>query len=523
MNNFFKKTVLACTLAFTFAASSIGMVACDNTQKPNPDENPPAEQTYEVTFHYDFAPDGAYDETTKQPDTYLKTEVLESKGEAITVSRALQRKFDCVEGYSTCGYSTESWKTSVTADLDVYVLYEALPTYTITFKNVDGSVIEEVKVPVGTEYVSAQYPEKVTYLIDTTAYNALNETAKGAYEAYSAKSGWYILSAQKTGYIAIETGKVFTEFTGNMGDFNADVVMTATDAVADKQVKLNANANITVDGNKDATYTHVSSLPYRFSSTDCTILLKYKTLEEATAAGKAEEWTKAKNTYDAQEGNKYALETYMAWDGDWIYIFMEVTKPNVATIGKAGMQAIGANPRGDGVELWYTLGKNYGEMNSRQFGTLAIDAFGSQCVHPGYQFAYGDFLTYTSKLQNTTYDVTTWNGEAYQTDATGYNVEIKMPAYVNVYDLEAVSETFGGEGWGEKVTNGMPMVFSTELKAMQSIPSAEDIATMVETGSADSVRDNYGLRTMGGGWTTNTPNTSKTDYRIFDTTVVFVA
>ncbi len=516
MKKLFGKMAMAIALVLTLIVGSIGFVACDN---PKDSTSGGGDTNYNVTFHYDFDPTGGYDAQTKRPDAYKKSEVLVSeKGAGVTVSRTLQRKFNCVKGYQTAGYSTESWKTAVTADMDVYVLYEKLPTYAVTFKNVDGTVVETVEVAQGTEYTASEFPANVTYIIDTTAYNALDTAAKGAYEAYSAKAGWYILTAQKSGYIVVETGKVFDKWAGDLGDMTEDVVFNAITKDADVQVKKMASgSSIAVDGDKDASYVHVSSLPMRFASTDCTYLDKYASREEALAVSEDEalKYDKAKTAYEDSNGDAYALETYMAWDGEWIYIFMEVVEPTVGTYGKEAMDAVlGGHQRTDSPELWFNLGGEY--------ASLKYDAFGYKFVSPDYPYAYESNMTYVTKLVGGTFDLTTWDGSAVITDATGYNVEVKIPAYANPSASATPSTDIGGEGWGAKVSNGMSMVISTSLHDISNVLSADSLTEIKETGSADGVKAQLGHQNIGGGWTIATPNTSKTDYRVFDTTLVFV-
>lgn len=133
------------------------------TDDPNPDDKPddpetPVEQDYKITFHYDFAADATLDENGKASAYESTAEYTSKKGKRVSLTTAMKEMF-AMDGYKIKGYSTTAWqKDGISADMDVYVLYEALGYFTITFQNPDGSVISTLNKKEGEALAASEYP-----------------------------------------------------------------------------------------------------------------------------------------------------------------------------------------------------------------------------------------------------------------------------------------------------------------------------------------------------------------------------
>lgn len=167
------KSLLAKILCVLLASVMVfGLVACGGGNDDSgstgsssstgggetPTPTPPVEQDYTVTFHYDFDANATLDAEGKA-STYLKTmELTSKKGKKVTVTTGMKEAFN-VDGYKIKGYSTTAWqKDGITADMDVYVLYEKSGLFTITFANPNGSTIKTLEKVEGESLTAAEYP-----------------------------------------------------------------------------------------------------------------------------------------------------------------------------------------------------------------------------------------------------------------------------------------------------------------------------------------------------------------------------
>lgn len=123
-----------------------------------PTPTPPVEQDYTVTFHYDFDENATLDADGKA-SSYLETmELTSKKGKKVTVTTGMREAFG-MDGYKIKGYSTTAWqKDGITADMDVYVLYERSGLFIITFANPDGSTIKTLEKIEGAKVSADEYP-----------------------------------------------------------------------------------------------------------------------------------------------------------------------------------------------------------------------------------------------------------------------------------------------------------------------------------------------------------------------------
>lgn len=155
----FLKSLAAVALSATMLT---GLAACapgsggDNEDPGKITE--PEKKDYTVTFHYGLAAGATLDANGKASAYSAKEEMISKEGRKITMTTALQNKFN-VDGYKIIGYSTDAWKTNgITADMDVYVYYAVLENYTVTFKNPDGSVIKTITISEADELTEEMYP-----------------------------------------------------------------------------------------------------------------------------------------------------------------------------------------------------------------------------------------------------------------------------------------------------------------------------------------------------------------------------
>ena len=149
-----KKIITILFSVLLAGAMLFSVTACEESPTPPP----PVEQDYTVTFHYDFAADATFDADGKASAYASTAEYTSKKGKRVSLTTAMKDMF-AMDGYKIKGYSTTAWqKDGITADMDVYVLYEKLGYYTITFQNPDGSVISTLNKNEGEALTAAEYP-----------------------------------------------------------------------------------------------------------------------------------------------------------------------------------------------------------------------------------------------------------------------------------------------------------------------------------------------------------------------------
>ena len=163
---------------------------------------------YTITFHYGLAEGATLDENGKA-SAYAATKGYTSKGgKRISLTSAMKELF-AVDGHKLIGYSTKDWqKDGISADMDVYVLYEALGFFTVTFQNPDGSVISTLDKKEGESLATSEYPavseveiaEGYEFIawdingVDSVASNVVVKAIQGIsrkFEAESVKSAVY--------------------------------------------------------------------------------------------------------------------------------------------------------------------------------------------------------------------------------------------------------------------------------------------------------------------------------------------
>ena len=352
------KKILAFILCLTIAFSVIAVAACNKNGDGGKDSSSATPQSSQTT------PSSA-DKKTDFTVTFkygINHDKILTKtsynGAKVSLTSTQLSGFN-VAGYKISGYSTEKWKKNgITEDMTVEVLYAPLDKYSVKFLNPDGSVLKQLSVTEGFDVDKAEIP----------AANAVT-VSEGYYFA-----GW-------------ENENLLTNVT-------KDVTVKATQKKATATLKKLA-AKPTVDGVKDDGYVLIGSLDH---------VIGGKAVDEAT-------WTEKSQGIDAQ--------VYACYDGDYIYVYVEVTDLKVVSFGKEYYNAGFDAWQGDNVEMWFKLdGAQY--KNS-------VDAFGYK------QYStiplHGDKTLFATRLIGddnlASYKAA---GKPVITNATGYVVEMAVPA-----------------------------------------------------------------------------------------------
>lgn len=352
------KKILAFILCLTLAFSVIAVAACNKNGDGGKDSSSATPQSSQTTpSSADKKTD--FTVTFKYGVNHDKTLTKTSYNGAKVSLTSSQLSGFKVAGYKISGYSTEVWKKNgITEDLTVEVLYAPLDKYSVKFLNPDGSVLKQLSVTEGFDVDKAEIP----------AANAVT-VSEGYYFA-----GW-------------ENENLLTNVT-------KDVTVKATQKKATATLKKLA-AKPTVDGNKDDGYVLIGSLDH---------VIGGKAVDEAT-------WKEKSQGIDAQ--------VYACYDGDYIYVYVEVTDSKVVSFGKEYYNAGFDAWQGDNVEMWFKLdGAQY--KNS-------VDAFGYK------QYStislHGDKTLFATRLIGddnlASYKAA---GKPVVTKATGYAVEMAVPA-----------------------------------------------------------------------------------------------
>lgn len=352
------KKILAFILCLTIAFSVTAVAACNKNGDGGKDSSFPTPQSSQTTpSSADKKTD--FTVTFKYGINHDKTLTKTSYNGAKVSLTATQLSGFKVAGYKISGYSTEKWKKNgITEDMTVEVLYAPLDKYSVKFLNPDGSVLKQLNVTEGFDVDKAEIP----------AANAVT-VSEGYYFA-----GW-------------ENENLLTNVT-------KDVTVKATQKKATATLKKLA-AKPTVDGVKDDGYVLIGSLDH---------VIGGKAVDEAT-------WTEKSQGIDAQ--------VYACYDGDYIYVYVEVKDLKVVSFGKEYYNAGFDAWQGDNVEMWFKLdGAQY--KNS-------VDAFGYK------QYStiplHGDKTLFATRLIGddnlASYKAA---GKPVITNATGYVVEMAVPA-----------------------------------------------------------------------------------------------
>lgn len=352
------KKILAFILCLTIAFSVTAVAACNKNGDGGKDSSSTTPQSSQTTpSSADKKTD--FTVTFKYGINHDKILTKTSYNGAKVSLTASQLSGFKVAGYKISGYSTEKWKENgITEDLTVEVLYAPLDKYSVKFLNPDGSVLKQLSVTEGFDVDKAEIP----------AANAVT-VSEGYYFA-----GW-------------ENENLLTNVT-------KDVTVKATQKKATATLKKLA-AKPTVDGVKDDGYVLIGSLDH---------VIGGKAVDEAT-------WKEKSQGIDAQ--------VYACYDGEYIYVYVEVTDSKVVSFGKEYYNAGFDAWQGDNVEMWFKLdGAQY--KNS-------VDAFGYK------QYStiplHGDKTLFATRLIGddnlASYKAA---GKPVVTNATGYAVEMAVPA-----------------------------------------------------------------------------------------------
>lgn len=197
MKNNIKKTFRFVLLMTLCIAMVLGGVACGKGDGT-------------VTFHYGFDTEKAKLDKNGKASKYTDTlEVKSQEGKRISLTTKMKETF-AVEGYEIAGYSKTDWqKDGITRDMDVYVLYRKLKTYTVTFLNPDGSKIKEIEKVEKTALEEADYPTEEEIKVssgldfvgwDTNFVDSINKDMKikaleGVMTTFEAEAATYFASS----------------------------------------------------------------------------------------------------------------------------------------------------------------------------------------------------------------------------------------------------------------------------------------------------------------------------------------
>lgn len=225
--------------------------------------------------------------------------------------------------------------------------------------------------------------------------------------------------------------------------FEVTAQVVETDALARK------TSSVTIDGVKDSNYIKVGSMN--------PVVLGGTGADKGTVV------------------SGYSVDYYVAYDGDYIYFFADVTDPEVIYLGDEFSKSVKNNYCSDTLETYVSI-------NGFNF-RLQLDPFGTQLDsgHPDSgEFAYTSWM-----IKNAKYAVTLKGddklaeykkaGKPVKTNATGYCVEIAIPAYKQTEAAVSPDSAFGGEGWGEKLSYGSYFYFATQLNSINALPTQADI------------------------------------------------
>ena len=152
---------------------------------------------------------------------------------------------------------------------------------------------------------------------------------------------------------------------------------------------------IEIDGQKDNEYAYVGTLPR---------LISNKPIDD---------WEK--------DGRGLDAKLYASWDGEFIYYFIEVKDPKVVSFGKDFYTQVDDSWKGDKTELWFSV--------DNTFQMASLDSFGYSTHGNNFSEYMNENKLFKTSLIGDSLD----NYQSVKpvlTSATGYNVEMAIPAYI---------------------------------------------------------------------------------------------
>lgn len=535
--------LLAMALCMTLV---LALTACGPTQpgesstKESESESK-SEQTveYTVTFYYadltgktaaDLA--AMIDEDGKLTNTALYTESYQKTceaGDGVGAPTSKQMEKAEVRGYKRV-WSNDDWKKDVSGDVSVYATYEKLKDVKVTFTNSNGSPICVLDTYATYRVEKEEYPNtyELVYYYSASYLATLPDVDMSLYVEYTPKDvngndilmdkdskvttdatkaeTQYVLAAdveKLATNIAIPFGWYFDAWDGTTTNLKIDGTVKVAVKKADGVIK---KTEIDVDGVKDDGYVKIGGLYPNIISNkrengttgSYPLLAQYKNEAEVPDSEKTA-WLAQKTAWENQtkpvcdcgiEHDPINATLYLAWDGDFVYVYAEVNDPHVVSHGSAYCTQE-ANPyENDGVEMWYGIGGD--------FNKVCLDAFGYQLYGAGKSAAetsaYINQCVGASKLMvgsgylsDTVFD--SWNGAIVTQEMsanagiTGYAVEFSFAAYEEPV-LESGEELKADKSnWGNKLLTGHIFSLAIQLDDISEAAS-QDIVDTAITGSS---------------------------------------
>ena len=385
--------------------------------------------------------------------------------------------------------------------------------HTVTFKNFMGNTITTVEVYDGDLIPADLIPSVLGYTVYTAnQYDELE--VKDGIIAYPNLDGYYVASADVSkinSTVAVPYGMVFKGWVSDhngvtigtriTADVTFTVVFEGVDGIIPRTVP------ITIDGLRDASYVYMGSMlkhpiaskvpgvlsgasgPALYLSDKLNkyvnkedIDLDESLTDEEKEAVKAE-WQQEYDNY--HKSGDLDGRLYMAWDGDYIYFYVEVDDSIVVTEGKEYCSI--DNPyENDGVEVFYGI--------NNRFSKLCLDAMGFHLYSGENPSKYLDWLG-----TNNMYATTIRDGEGnIMTDIdfddgtprvlvegakAGYAVEYALPAYAEptaVINAEnPLGATPGSQNWGTKLSAGDVVYFSLQVDCVSAVADENSLQQSV--------------------------------------------
>ena len=539
--------LLAMALCMTLV---LALTACGPTQSESStkeseseskSEQPKAE--YTVTFYYadlsnvktaDLASmidaDGKLTNTALYTESYPKT--CES-GEGVAAPTSKQMEKAEIRGYAR-GWSSDAWKKDVTEDVTVYATYKKLNDVKVTFTNSNGSPIYVLDTYATYKVEKEEYPDtyEPVYYYSATYLASLEEVNMDDYVVYAPKdvNGNDILmdkdskvttdySKAETQYIlatdqeklatsiALPFGWYFDAWSGKVTSLQINGEVKAEVKKADGLI---TKTNITIDGTKDDGYVEIGGLYPNIISNkrangktgDYPLYAKYKSIEEVPEKDRTA-WLAQKHEWEVQtkpvcccgvDHDPIDATLYLAWDGNFVYVYAEVKDAHVVSHGKAYCENR-ANPyENDGVEIWYGI--------AGDFNKVCLDAFGYKLYGSGEgdpsTSAYinkcksaSKLMTDSGYLDNAIFSA--WNGaivnQQTSKDAgiTGYTVEFSFAAYEEPMLSDGEELKDDKSNWGKKLTTGQIFSLSIQLDDISETASEEIVNNAIASEKTGAV------------------------------------
>lgn len=430
-----------------------------------------------VYFHYGFA-DGATLGADGKPSQYKSElkKLVQANGRLKALTTNEKKTFE-VDGY--INYYTESdeqlLSSTITQATDIFVRYRVPATYTVTFKNADGSTIKALNKVENSYLESSDIPNTSDPIlaIDTDTYNSLDNTEKAKYAAYAPISGSYVLStADLTSSIVTPLGSYFDSWTNITNVVTEDVTITAS--LKQTEAVVHKTSGIVIDGVKDdGKYVKVGKLKVNDPNPDTG--LDNGTYTKKLGVGDWSMVDETKKTTDYPNGSPWAdANIYASYDGEFIYVFVETfNQKAVCSLSKAYLEK-SLNPyAGDCVDLWYGDGTN--------FHKAMVDAFGYNLYVPKENYStysgimmdkannmYANTLVGDDNLAS--YKTT---GAPVKTNATGFNVEYKIPAYHDNASKMSIDKAVNitTADYGKKMELGEIFYVCLQLNNINALPT----------------------------------------------------